>query len=123
MDTRVTQVTARYTSYDTFKIPEDVFLLGKEENEKAGVSDYGAWYVRYSTLYYIDKDGKERTLESDCHGQSDDNGHPDDVETEEKCITPKPEESESESESEGEMDSDEEDSFVHGFNVIMKKSS
>jgi hypothetical protein len=91
MDTRVTQVTATYTSYDCFEIPEDVFLLGKEENKRAGVSDYGSWYIRYSTLYYIDKDGKERTIESYYHGDGDDEGSPDGVETEERCITPKSE--------------------------------
>jgi hypothetical protein len=93
MDTRTFHVIARYTSYDSFEIPDDVFLLGHEENKRAGVSDYGAWYVRYSTLYYIDKDGKERTIEGE-QGGDDDDGVPDDIETEETCVTPKPEEPE-----------------------------
>jgi hypothetical protein len=91
MDTRTFHVIARYTSYDSFEIPDDVFLLGHEENKKAKVSDYGAWYVKYSTLYYIDKDGKERQIESYCHGEGDDDGVPDDIETEERCVTPKSE--------------------------------
>jgi hypothetical protein len=91
MDTRVTHITTTYTACDTFEIPDDVFLLGKEENEKAKVSDYGAWYIRYSTLYYIDKDGKERTIEGE-QGGDDDDGVPDDIETEERCVTPEDEE-------------------------------
>ena len=101
MSTRVTHITTTYTASDTFEIPDDVFLLSKEENEKANVSDYGAWYIRYSTLYYIGKDGKERQIEGEQ--ADDDEGIPDDIETEERSVTSKSDpESESESEDEWE---------------------
>jgi hypothetical protein len=100
MDTRVTTITASYTTQDVFEIPDDIFLLGKDANERAKKTDYGAWYIRFSTLYYIDKNGKEQELECKYQGKSNDFSGPDEVETLERCITPESEEDEDEEDEE-----------------------
>lgn len=54
--------TASYTSYYTFKVPKNIFLLD-ECDEKNDGKNPGSWWVKWGVFYYIDKTGKEIEIE------------------------------------------------------------
>jgi hypothetical protein len=62
--TRVKQVEAIYTVVHYHDIPDDVYLLNQSENN-ADRNVYGSWWVKYGTLYYIDKELNIQEIEHD----------------------------------------------------------
>jgi len=106
MSTRTTQVNVKTIVMTTFDVPNNVFLLNGKDNLVAKKTDYGAWYIKFSTLYYIDKHGKELCIEGD-------ETEPEEFEILEKSYAPDEfntpavkSDSDSDSESESESDSD-----------------
>jgi hypothetical protein len=61
--TRVKQVEAIYTVSEYYDIPDDVYLLDESDNT-FNPKVYGSWYIKYSTLYYIDKELNIQEIES-----------------------------------------------------------
>jgi hypothetical protein len=61
--TRVKQVEATYTVSEYYDIPDDVYLLDESDNT-FNPKVYGSWYIKYSTLYYIDKELNIQEIES-----------------------------------------------------------
>lgn len=55
-------ITAYYRAYLTFVIPEDVFLLSQEENDKLEDATGGGWWIKWDVLHYIDEDGNEHDI-------------------------------------------------------------
>jgi hypothetical protein len=62
--TRVKTVEALYTVVHYHDIPEDVYLLNQSENN-GDRKVYGSWWVKYGTLYYIDKELNIQEIEHD----------------------------------------------------------
>ncbi len=77
-------ITASYISYIAFRIPDSIKLLSVEENDKVKTKDVPfSWYIRWSTLYYLDQDGNEHTIEPDDE-PSTNWKHPDRIEEDEE---------------------------------------
>ena len=62
-------LNVRHTVYATFELPKDICLFDMEDNnnpENAGKP--GSWWIKWTTLYYIDLDGEEQKIEMepDC---------------------------------------------------------
>jgi hypothetical protein len=52
-----------YNAYAEFKIPEGVFILSILMNDDAPEGAIGSWWIKWNTLHYIDRDGKEQTID------------------------------------------------------------
>jgi hypothetical protein len=52
---RVKTIEATYRVSEYYDIPDDVYLLEKSQND-FNPKVYGSWYIKYSTLYYVDKE-------------------------------------------------------------------
>ena len=90
-------IQAVYSTYIEFKIPSNIPLLSREQNELAKFKTPWSWYVSWGTLYYFNAKGQERSIESHLEGEPDykrpDKVLSDDDGSESECV------SESESES------------------------
>lgn len=86
MQTRLTDLTMRYSVNISFKIPDNVFLLGPDDNDEQPKGTVGSWYVQSNMLCYIDANGDEQEIESpDSLEMTCSN--PEVVNSFEKCIT------------------------------------
>ena len=54
---------ATWNAYSDFIIPDDVAEYLKPEPYGADLEAVGRWYIRYNTLYYNDKEGREKRIE------------------------------------------------------------
>jgi hypothetical protein len=54
---------ATWNAYSDFAIPDDVYEYLLPEPYGADLEAVGRWYIRYNTLYYNDKEGREQEIE------------------------------------------------------------
>jgi len=75
-------ITARYDTYINFCIPEDIILMSLDEVENFQNEEKpGYWWIKWGTLYYIDKNGKTQEIEPSS--KKTDTKWSDDIEVEE----------------------------------------
>lgn len=53
----MTEIIATFDTRVYFDVPKDVYLLSEDENEHAEDDVYGKWWIKWATLFYIDKSG------------------------------------------------------------------
>jgi len=57
------RITATWSAYSDFAIPDDVYEYLLPEPYGSDLEAVGRWYIRYNTLYYNDKEGREQKIE------------------------------------------------------------
>ena len=65
------KILAIWNAYSNFVIPDDVAEYLQPEPYGADLEAVGRWYIRWNTLYYNDKEGREKSIkgsevEVDC---------------------------------------------------------
>ena len=75
-------ITARYDTYINFCIPEDIILMSLDEVENFQNEEKpGYWWIKWGTLYYIDKNRNTCVIEPTS--RTTDTKWTDDIEEEE----------------------------------------
>ena len=57
------RMSATWNAYSEFAIPDDVYEYLLPEPYGADTEAIGRWYIRWNTLYYNDKEGREQKIE------------------------------------------------------------
>jgi hypothetical protein len=57
------RISATWNAYSDFAIPDDVYEYLLPEPYGVDTEAVGRWYIRYNTLYYNDKEGREQQIE------------------------------------------------------------
>lgn len=73
---------ASYTAYAHFIIPKsiNIYLLDRRDTKNDG-ENVGSWWIKWGTFHYIDKEGKQQTIEDDAEDVIDWK-HPSNIEIE-----------------------------------------
>lgn len=78
----VVKATFNTPTYSTFVLPEGLVLSMDDENKEANAP--GVWWIKWNTLYYVDKNGDIQEIKPTDIYTDDDMKHPVETDIEEE---------------------------------------
>ena len=78
-------ILAQYISESCFRVPKNVPLLSKEDNEnKEFWNKPWSWWIKWDTLHYIDDKGVEHSIQPEYSATDYDYKRPSDISEDEE---------------------------------------